>query len=65
MCFSQRLGLLSEFYYSDGEKQRLVDSYRMVTRCLGETMTGTKLLHLIFEDPFAKRFREAQTVVKM
>ncbi|KAK7094044.1 hypothetical protein V1264_007719 [Littorina saxatilis] len=63
-CFSQRLGLLGENYNSDRERQNLLQCYQTVVRCLGETMTGTRVLHLLFEDPFAKRFREAKRTVQ-
>lgn len=63
-CFSKRLGMLSEHYFSDGEKQKLLESYRTLVRSLGENLTGTRVLHLIFDVPFVKRFREALHTVK-
>jgi hypothetical protein len=65
MCLNQRVGLLKEDYYQDPEKQKLVSSFRTVIKCLGETQTGTRVLHHMFEDPFTKRFKEAKTNVSM
>ncbi|XP_070207596.1 1,25-dihydroxyvitamin D(3) 24-hydroxylase, mitochondrial-like isoform X2 [Littorina saxatilis] len=63
ICYNQRLGLLSDNFLVDEQKQKLVESYRTVERCLTEAITGTRVLHMLFEDPFAKRFKEAQECV--
>ncbi|XP_076472268.1 1,25-dihydroxyvitamin D(3) 24-hydroxylase, mitochondrial-like [Babylonia areolata] len=61
LCFKQRVGLLGDYYSSDGQKQRLMESYRTIIRCLGEILTGTKLLYTVVNDPFARRFRDARS----
>ncbi|XP_076451275.1 putative cytochrome P450 301a1, mitochondrial [Babylonia areolata] len=63
MCFGSRMGLLKPEFQTNEDKQKLVQSYRELVKCLGETMSGTRVLHMIFDDPLAKRFRESKQVV--
>lgn len=57
---NKRIGLLREEYSE--EQQKLVNSYRTEGQCLAEEATGGRLLHRLFEDPFLKRFKEANLV---
>ncbi|KAL8624338.1 hypothetical protein ACOMHN_044769 [Nucella lapillus] len=63
MCYGKSLGLMDEPLLREAAQQRLVSSYRTVIKCLGETMTGARILNLLFEDPFVKRFKESKQVV--
>ena len=64
-CFNRRLGLLGEDQEVSEETRQVVDSYRTVVKSLGEVQAGTRLLHLLFDDPFSKKFKEAQDTVSL